>query len=133
MQPGAADYLLWTQHSTEEIDEWHRRYLVGGQTPPCLLAWLILDDGGMWLRCWSRQGWQPRVRQLVDPRFLLVNASAHGSPVIDAAFSDAWEGAFVLRSPGNLCHPKSIVSLQISIKCRICSAFCCKQVCKWLF
>ncbi|EOD32976.1 hypothetical protein EMIHUDRAFT_230150 [Emiliania huxleyi CCMP1516] len=36
---------------------------------------------------------QPRVRQLVDPRFLLVNASAHGSPVIDAAFSDAWEGA----------------------------------------
>jgi len=35
----------------------------------------------------------PRVRQLVDPRFLMVNASAHGSRVIDAAFTDAWEGA----------------------------------------
>ena len=36
---------------------------------------------------------KPRVRQLVDPRFLLVNASAHGSPVIDAAFPDTWKSA----------------------------------------
>ena len=49
---------------------------------------------------------QPRVRQLVDHRFLLVNASAHGSPVIDAAFSDAWEGAFVLRKSRQPVSPE---------------------------